>query len=457
YNGAKALTYVEELLESVAQRLRPSPETLEKAKLYAEKLVKSVEELFGPGTASVEGSFARGTMVRSREEVDIFIHFKPETPVERAAEDVLKRGTELVKNLGGTVRLRYASHPYVEGFLEGLRVNLVPCYDTEYGKWITPVDRTPYHTRYVKSVLDERMADEVRLLKAFLMNDGLYGAEIRNKGFSGYVCELLIIRFGSFLQLVRQASGWKPPVVLDGEKPMSPASAITLLDPVDKTRNAAAAVSLTTLSKLIMKSKLFLKEPSDSYFLSRTSFKPSVEGRCFLAVVLDVPERPPDVLWGELTKTLEGLAKALSGYGFKPLRTDRWFEDGKGLLIFELESLSLPQVYLHTGPPVWSMNAVEFIDEQARKQDLAAYPWVEGERLCSLRRRRFTNAADFVKHLIDGDLASFSKNLRPFLKKSKIYTNLDEVYSAMSEEGRIFLDDFVRTCPNFIAQYHSLG
>ncbi|MEM2236871.1 MAG: CCA tRNA nucleotidyltransferase [Candidatus Caldarchaeum sp.] len=450
------MTEVEKLLTDLAKQLRPLPETLEKASSYAEKLVEGVEELFGPGTASVEGSFAKGTMVRSREEVDIFIHFKPETPVEKAAEAVLKRGTELVKKLGGSVKLRYASHPYVEGFLDGVRVNLVPCYDTEYGKWITPVDRTPYHTRYVKSIIDEKMADEIRLLKAFLMKDELYGAEIKNRGFSGYVCELLIIKYGSFLELVKQASGWRPPVVLDAVKVVQPESVIILPDPVDKSRNAAAAVSLTTLSKFIMKSKLFLKKPSEAYFLGRTLLKPGSEGRCFLAVSINVPQRPPDVLWGELSKTLEGLARALSNYGFKPYRWDRWFEGEKALLVFELESLHLPKVYLHKGPPVWSKNAVDFVEEQTRKEDLAAYPWVEGDRLYSLRKRSFTYVADFVKHLIEGERASVSKDLRTYLKSSEIYTSLEELYPTLSEEGRQFLEDFVRACPNFIAQYCSL-
>ncbi len=448
---------IEELLARLSIELRPRHETLEKARTLADRLVKGVEEYFGPGTASIEGSYAKGTMVRSREEVDVFIHFKPGVPVERAAEQVLVNGLELIRQLGGSVRLRYASHPYVEGFVDGLRVNLVPCYDTEPGKWITPVDRTPYHTKYVKSMLDERMADDVRLLKAFLMNDGLYGAEIRYKGFSGYVCELLIIKTGSFLKLLERVAAWRPPILLDGDKNIFRDSPLILPDPVDGSRNAASAVSITTLSKFIMKSKLFLRKPSEHYFTDTLSINTQLNVRSFVGILLEVPERPPDILWGELNKTVDGLVRGLENNGFKPFRWDCWTENRTAVIIIELENLSLPKVYLHVGPPVWSRNAVEFIEEQIKKQDIVAYPWIYGERLFSLRRRKHTNAVQLIKDLIEEDRVSVSKELRPFLKASQIVDDLEILSSKLSPDGRMFLKEFIRTCPKFIAQYYSLS
>ncbi len=448
---------IEELLAHLSMELRPTHETLEKARILADRLVKGIEEYFGPRTASIEGSYAKGTMVRSREEVDVFIHFKPHVPIERAAEQVLVNGMELIRRLGGSVKLRYASHPYVEGFIDGLRVNLVPCYDTEPGKWITPVDRTPYHTKYVRSMLDERMADDVRLLKAFLMSDGLYGAEIRYKGFSGYVCELLIIKMGSFLKLLEKVAEWRPPVILDGDKDIFRGSPLILPDPVDESRNAASAVSTTTLSKFIMKSKLFLRRPSKHYFTDTVSIDIKPNDRCFVAILLDVPERPPDVLWGELNRTAEGLVRGLEKNGFKPFRWDCWSENKTAVLIFELESLSLPKVYLHVGPPVWSRNAVDFVDEQMKKQDIVAYPWIYGERLFSLRRRRHTHAVQLIKHLIEEGRAAVSKELRPFLKTSQIIDDLEMLSSKLSPDGRMFLKEFIRTCPRFIAKYYSLS
>ena len=444
---------LEEMLAGIQGELRPLPEKLEVCSHVSNKLVKGLEAFFGLGKVSLEGSYAKGTMVRGREEVDIFIHFEKSTPVEDAARQVLAKGTELVKSLGGAVRLRYASHPYVEGLIEGVRVNIVPCYDTEPGKWLTPVDRTPYHTRYVKSMLNERLADEVRLLKAFLMNDGIYGAEIKSRGFSGYACELLIIKYGSFLSLLKAASEWRPPVVLDGGRELFPNQPIIITDPVDEKRNVTAAVSTTSLSKFIMKVKLFLSRPSAEYFFEKTRRTASTEGRHFVALVFDVPEEPPDILWGELGRTLEGLARALEGNGFKLYRSGGSTDGRRAILLYELEEVRLPDTYLHTGPPVWSRNAVQFVEEQLRKKDLVLLPWVDGDRLYSLRRRRYVEPVGFLRDVIEGAKASISKTLLTKLRNCTVTTDVEGLRTSLDGELREYLEEFIAACPAFIATY----
>jgi tRNA nucleotidyltransferase (CCA-adding enzyme) len=448
------LTAVEDVLRRVVEQLRPLQETLEKTEDVTSRLVQRLEDVFGRGLVSVEGSFAKGTMVRGREESDIFIHFRPGFPVDEACRRVVEEGVKAVVGVGGAYRLRYASHPYVEGFVDGIRVNIVPCYDAEYGRWITPVDRTPYHTAYVKKNLPPGGADHVRLLKAFLMNDNLYGAELKTRGFSGYVCELLIIRFGSFTSLLQAASKWRPPVVLGEGKP-APDTVLHLPDPVDPSRNTAAAISLTTLSNFILKSKLFLTKPSEDYFVGDTGLEDVVEERSFLGLVFSVPEQPPDVLWGELNHTVEGLARGLNGLGFTVLRYDRWAEEKTGVMVFELETNILPPVVLHRGPPVWSGNAERFIAEQMLKKMLLAPPWVSGDRLYSLLRRRHRDAAEALQHLIQSGQASVSKHLQPHLRNAKTYTNIASLMETLTGEGKHFLKEFVRTCPKYIATYIS--
>ncbi|MCX8200888.1 MAG: nucleotidyltransferase domain-containing protein, partial [Candidatus Caldarchaeum sp.] len=147
------MTDVAELLKKVAEELKPLPETVDRTRDVASRLMGRLETFFGAGKVSVEGSFAKGTMLRGKEEADIFVHFEKAFPVDDACRLVVDKGVEVIRDEGGSFRLRYANHPYVEGFVDGIRVNIVPCYDAEYGKWITPVDRTPYHTRYVKTHL----------------------------------------------------------------------------------------------------------------------------------------------------------------------------------------------------------------------------------------------------------------------------------------------------------------
>ena len=97
-------------------------------------------------------------------------------------------------------------------------VNIVPCYKVKRGEWVSATDRTPFHTDYVKPLLDEQMAEEVRLLKRFMKGVGVYGAEIKIGGFSGYLCELLVLNYGSFTEVLRSAANWKERTIIDYER-----------------------------------------------------------------------------------------------------------------------------------------------------------------------------------------------------------------------------------------------
>ena len=98
----------------------------------------------------------------------------------------------------------------------GFEVDLVPCYALPDASRIrSAVDRTPFHTRFVLSSLDDVKRGQVLLLKQFMKGIGVYGAEAKVQGFSGYLTELLIIKYGDLLNVLRAASGWRPGTVMD--------------------------------------------------------------------------------------------------------------------------------------------------------------------------------------------------------------------------------------------------
>ena len=86
-----------------------------------------------------------------------------------------------------------------------MRVNIVPCYKVALGEWKSAADRSPYHTKYIISKLDDRLRLEARLFKKFVKASRVYGAEVRVQGFSGYVCEVLILKYGSFQSVLEVA------------------------------------------------------------------------------------------------------------------------------------------------------------------------------------------------------------------------------------------------------------
>ena len=142
----------------------------------------------------VEGSIAKDTWLSENPDIDIFMRLPTSIP-RRNLGDI---GLKIAKKAAGDAKQleRFAEHPYLEIFLSGYRVDIVPCYDAKPGEWQSATDRTPYHTDYINTHLSKEKRGEVRLLKRFLQGIGVYGAELKIGGFSGYLCELLIMKFG---------------------------------------------------------------------------------------------------------------------------------------------------------------------------------------------------------------------------------------------------------------------
>ena len=95
------------------------------------------------------------------------------------------------------------------------------------------------------------MLGEVRLLKKFMQGIGVYGAEIKVGGFSGYLCELLIMKYGSFAETVEAFANYNKRVIIDienyyadrqNELSLLFPEPLVIVDPVDKGRNVASAV-----------------------------------------------------------------------------------------------------------------------------------------------------------------------------------------------------------------------
>ncbi|HDD66543.1 MAG TPA: CCA-adding protein, partial [Nitrososphaeria archaeon] len=139
---------VEEIAEKALRIVKPSKLEEKRFGRIVDEALKTARELAenAPGVVDVtlEGSAAKNTWVRGRAEADIFIHFDPETSREELEKRIVELGTELIEKLGGEPMLMYADHPYVEGVIKGVTIDVVACYRVEPRKWIGATDRTPY-------------------------------------------------------------------------------------------------------------------------------------------------------------------------------------------------------------------------------------------------------------------------------------------------------------------------
>ena len=99
---------------------------------------------------------------------------------------------------------KYAEHPYINAYIDGVDVDLVPCYKVDSATTIqSAVDRTPFHTRYITDRING-LIDDVLLLKQFTKAGGIYGSDQMTEGFSGYLCELLLSTTVDLLHSSRQ-------------------------------------------------------------------------------------------------------------------------------------------------------------------------------------------------------------------------------------------------------------
>lgn len=398
---------LEAILKRVAGEVTPSASRRRAVSSVLERVIAGFER----ATATVKvkpsirvgGSFAHDTWLPTDTDVDVFMLYPKE--VER--EEFERSGLELAERAladHSPVR-RYAEHPYIEARLDQVIVNAVPCYDVPRGGWLSAADRSPHHTSYMQAKLTEGHKAQVRILKQFMRAQGLYGAEIKVRGFSGYACEVLTLKYGTFLSFVTEAARWSRGQVVSLEGGEERASLLfrdaplIILDPVDTTRNLASAVSPEKLGELIFLSRSFLASPSYSFFRER-KLKPLdspprhiVDNTLLLR--FDYRDKSEDILWGELWKTAEGLAKHLEKDGLHVLRYTISAREGRAAVAFLISSLDLPEVLYRRGPDIFMAEAVSnFMASAARCSD----SWWMGDdlRVRTVARADAHTAVDLI-------------------------------------------------------------
>ena len=388
---------------------------------YVAQLDDVVDVVFG-------GSFAKGTWLPDHADIDIFVKIKPSVGIEKFEEMGREIGSEALKSYGP--KLRYSDHPYVEVFVKKVRVNVVPCYDVEQGKWQSAADRSPFHTRYISSNIDDEKRRQARLLKKFLKSVGIYGAEISTEGFSGYVSEVLVLKYSSFENLLRAAADWQERQIIavsdyDSDFVRVSNSPVIIIDPVDSRRNLGTAISPESVAKFMLAARKFLEKPSLDFFKEGKYRRGTIKLLSNVLVVeFSHEKKSPDIIWGQLKRSLSAIAKQLELAHFEVLRsscvTD---EKSSAALAFLLESITLPPYTKRKGPEVFRRkDTASFLSN--RKKPLAS--WVDREmRIAMVIERRATDARKFVKSLLINhrENSGVSKDL--IVNKLQIYSGSD--------------------------------
>ncbi|MFC7081588.1 CCA tRNA nucleotidyltransferase [Halorussus caseinilyticus] len=399
----------EEVVAAVGERIDPGERERERMREAVAALTERAEDAIADlpvaGDVIQVGSTARGTWISGDRDIDLFVRF----PADVDREQLESYGLEVGHAVLPEGREEFAEHPYVTGEFDGFDVDLVPCYRLDSATDIkSAVDRTPFHTEYLDARLDADLAGEVRLFKQFLKGIGAYGSDLRTRGFSGYLTELLVVEYGSFRAVVEAAADdWHPPVRFDPEDhgTVEFDDPLVVIDPTDPERNVAAVCAARNVARLQHYARELLADPREDLFfpdppepLGEGGVRERVGSRATTPVALrfDAPDVVEDQLYPQLRKSLAGVRDECERRGFDALRTAT-FADDSAVLLVELEVAERPAVERHEGPPVHVRQHAEgFFGKYA--DDPSAYgPFIDGDRYVVEREREFETAAAFLE------------------------------------------------------------
>ncbi len=365
---------------------------------------------------AMQGSYEKGTdLPTSGSDLDIFVIFN--TDVSKDERERL--GVQIgMKSLGGkNPYIQDATSKYAEAVFDhkGQRME-VQIVSTRHltldqiknkevnGKKIDiGMERTPHQTAFMKKALKGK-EEEVRILKQFMKDTGLYDSSMKSQGFSGYATEVLIHNLGSFENVIKFFANFKIGEVIGGEKG-SKDNIFSLIDPVDPNRDLISAFSPKKIGRTIKTAQHFLehgKPPKKSEPIEMKS----------VTVSYDTTQFNEDTLAGQIRKTQNSMISQLNNLGFEiPSKTENIIKgfsveiprissnkeegESKVSLTFGMDKLTIPETYKDKGVPLGMTDAVSDYRKANKNRKFVE----EDGRLKAIKKRPFTHLADAVRYL----------------------------------------------------------
>jgi tRNA nucleotidyltransferase (CCA-adding enzyme) len=314
----------------------------------------------------------------------------------------------------------------------------VPCYDVEQGRWQSAADRSPFHTEFIRNNFDNEKRMHARLLKKFFKAACIYGAEISTGGFSGYVSEVLVLKYGSFENVMRAVADWRERQVVsagdyDPDIVKGFNSPVVIIDPIDSRRNLGTAISPESAGKFMLAARAFLDRPSVQFFKEQRGHAAEKLRPNVLVVEFSHKERSPDIVWGQLKRSLNAIAKQLEIADFVVLRSSCLTDEkNSAALAFLLETITLPPYTKKKGPEVFRRNDTASFLSNGKKPLVT---WVDKEmRVAMLVDRKATDASKFVRSLLDNmENSGVAKDL--IAGKLRIYSGSDRKVKGVAKEA----------------------
>lgn len=443
---------MEKILTNVSKKITPSKKEIEKEEEMVQNIRQKLSKLKGKHS-HLEwcGSSARGTHLCGDRDLDLFIMFDKKLSEEELEKEGLKTAKKLFK--GSKWEKAYSQHPYIRGEIKGFEIELVPSYIVESGaEKKSAVDRTPFHNKYLMERMSEKQKNDARLLKQFLKGINAYGADLKNCALPGYGVELLVLYYGSFEKAINAISEMNQGKIIDFCEEEEKAKQLfkgqnyplIIIDPVDKSRNVASALSVQQFERMVLAAKSFIKNPSINFFfpkkikiMPKSKVKKYLNQKEIVAVKMPFPKKElADLVWGQLRREERKLKTQLQENDFIVKQANLWSDEKEVYFIFELEDINLQKAKKIFGPKASDEeNSKKFLE---KKRKLISGPRIEEGRLVLEIERDYTNAKDFLTHELKNETQSETKSIKYGLKKAKVLTEKELIKEYSGEFAKYF-------------------
>lgn len=413
------------ILINVIKKITPTIQeklALDNALLHFEAKLKPALKKYG-AKFFVGGSLAKQTLVKrdTTYDVDVFILF-PYGKFKAKSKELSKFLEKALKQSKIKYITLKGSRNYFQVKFKNLTLELIPILAIKKASQALNItDISPLHVSYVleKIKKNKKLADEIKLAKAFCYAANCYGAESYIKGFSGYALEVLILHYGSFLKFMNAVAKWKLPTTLETRIIIDPKhyykskqqlleemneaklhSPIILVDPVQRERNACAALSFETLKRFIEIAKKFLAHPDESFFFKKKIYIEKLRiiakrNKAKLIILKAISTKNKiDVAGAKLKKLYEFLYFLLKKNGFKVLLKDFEFNEKTFVATFYFILKEPDKEYIVAGPPL-------HVEEKYIKAFKKKWPktFIKNKRLYAKAKHEISNVSQLLKSI----------------------------------------------------------
>ncbi|MBD3227189.1 MAG: hypothetical protein GF329_03290 [Candidatus Lokiarchaeota archaeon] len=370
-------------------------------------------------------------------DIDLFValnkkHYKGFMDKE-VKSDIYKEAKELFSKLcheifipslkdinAKNIKLTYAEHPYVSAEINAFKIDVVGCFDLDNSFIkkngpITAVDRTPHHSNFIKNNLNDRMRDDVRILKAFFQASHAYGdkSAIGRFGFTGFISELLIYHFKTIENLFDSFSDIPSNPIDFFDRSGKKLEKINrfendyfiVIDPIDKNRNAAASVSRRAFLHIDRKIDQFRADPNINFFVKKEipiieDINDELKNHYTILEFNSDGSRHYTEVRDKLYKLANSIKIQLESESTKEIRFGKtffevYFEDKIFSLAFHTEKGKISDTYKRVGPPVKLKK--NFRKFKNKHPDL----FIENGRAYVMEKREFTDQKDLINNYIN--------------------------------------------------------